>query len=52
MSDGNWTFDSQENSSSGTGTSGEQNIVDSTAEVVSETIEILKQFLISSTDLK
>ena len=39
MSDGNWSFDRQENTSSGTGTSGEQNIVDSTAEVVSETIE-------------
>ena len=39
MSDGNWSFDRQENTSSGTGTSGEQNIVDSTVEVVSETIE-------------
>lgn len=39
MSDGNWTNDRPQDdfSGTGTGTSGEQNIVDGTAEVVSET---------------
>ena len=40
MSDGNWTNDRPQDdfSGTGTGTSGEQNIVDGTAEVVSETV--------------
>ena len=41
MSDGNWTYDRPQDDFSGTGTetTGEQNIVDGTAEVVSETVE-------------
>ena len=39
MNDGNWTYDRHEETSSGSSASGEQNIVDGTAEVVRETVE-------------